>query len=74
MQCLSRSGTCLLLRLSPYCLPSITLIKFKLKQLEAINLSLALPPVPKNLMQFQSGMVLATDNTGKQGVLACHIL
>ncbi len=41
---------------------SIAFTKFKLKQREAINLSLVVPLVPRNLIQFQSDMVLATDS------------
>src|SRR5713226_9971229 len=38
---------------------SIAFTTFKLKQLEAIALSLVVPLVPRNLIRFQSGMVLA---------------
>ncbi len=41
---------------------SIAFTTFKLKQLEAIALSLVVPLVPRNLIQFQSDMVLATDS------------
>jgi hypothetical protein len=40
---------------------SIAFTTFKIKQLEVIVLSLVVPLVATNLIQFQSDMVLATD-------------
>ncbi len=41
-------------------LPPLGVTKFRLKQLQAINLSLVVPHVPRNLIQFQPDKVLAT--------------